>query len=78
MKVYEKMNLLQNNILIKVLSERKVLKDMHSEFIVKLSYAYQAENKIYLIMEFVIGGELYAYLKKLSKFDENKTKFYSA
>jgi hypothetical protein len=29
-------------------------------------------------MEFVEGGELYNYLKKLSKFDENRTKFYSS
>ncbi|EGR29497.1 ph-protein kinase domain protein, partial [Ichthyophthirius multifiliis] len=78
MKVYEKMSLFENNILMKVISERKILKDVHSEFIVKLSYAFQAENKIYLLMEFVQGGELHQYLKKLIKFDENKTKFYTA
>jgi hypothetical protein len=42
MKVYEKMNLFQNNILMKVICEMKILTDMHSEFIVKLSYAFKA------------------------------------
>ena len=57
-------------------------------FIVKLHYAFQTKFKLYLILDFMIGGiflyiyvnlgELFFHLKRAFRFTEDKAKFYSA
>ena len=47
-------------------------------FIMKLQFSFQDEAHLYLIMEFINGGELFYHLKKDKKFDEDRAKFYAA
>ena len=47
-------------------------------FIMKLQFAFQDSHHLYLIMEFVNGGELFYHLKKDKKFTEARAKFYAA
>jgi len=49
---------------------------MDNPFIVKLKYAFQTDENLYLITEFLQGGELFYHLKKQKKFDEETTRFY--
>ena len=51
---------------------------MNSPFIVKLHYSFQTSKKLFFVMEFVKGGELYFHLKKANKFSEEATIFYAA
>ncbi|KAL4479499.1 hypothetical protein ABPG72_011821 [Tetrahymena utriculariae] len=78
MKVYDKMTLFEKNVILSTIGERNILKNMNSSFIVKLHYAFQAAQNLYLMMDFMVGGELYYHLKKAKKFDEERTKFYIA
>jgi len=39
-------------------------------FIVKLKYAFQSPKKLFLVMEYCPGGELFFYLSKLGRFKE--------
>ncbi|EAS03904.3 Serine/Threonine kinase domain protein (macronuclear) [Tetrahymena thermophila SB210] len=78
MKVYDKMTLYEKNVILSTIGERNILKNMNSNFIVKLHYAFQAAQNLYLMMDFMVGGELYYHLKKAKKFDEERTKFYIA
>lgn len=41
-------------------------------------YAFQTVDKIYFILDFVNGGELYTHMIKEEKFSEAKAKFYAA
>ncbi|CAK88379.1 unnamed protein product (macronuclear) [Paramecium tetraurelia] len=61
-----------------VQTERKVLEITNHNFITKLHYAFQSQTKLYLIMEFVPGGELFYHLKLQGRMTEKKTKFYAA
>jgi len=45
--------------------ERDVLMAVQHPFIVDLKYAFQAGNKVYLIMEYLAGGELFMQLRML-------------
>ena len=47
-------------------------------FIVKLQYAFQTDTKLYLIMEFINGGEIFYHLKRESRFVEERARFYAA
>lgn len=44
--------------------ERDILADVNHPFIVKLHYAFQTEGKLYLILGFLRGGDLFTRLSK--------------
>lgn len=44
--------------------ERNILVDMGHPFIVKLHYAFQTSGKLYLILDFLRGGDLFSRLSK--------------
>ena len=44
--------------------ERNILADVNHPFIVKLQYAFQTEGKLYLILDFLRGGDLFTRLSK--------------
>ncbi|XP_005094788.1 ribosomal protein S6 kinase 2 beta [Aplysia californica] len=58
--------------------ERDILADVNHPFIVKLHYAFQTEGKLYLILEFLRGGDLFTRLSKEVMFTEEDVKFYLA
>ncbi|XP_064618129.1 ribosomal protein S6 kinase alpha-3-like isoform X2 [Liolophura sinensis] len=58
--------------------ERDILADVNHPFIVKLHYAFQTEGKLYLILEFLRGGDLFTRLSKEVMFTEDDVKFYLA
>lgn len=44
--------------------ERNILVDVRHPFIVRLHYAFQTEGKLYLILDFLRGGDLFTRLSK--------------
>ncbi|TDL20580.1 Pkinase-domain-containing protein [Rickenella mellea] len=61
-----------------ILAERTVLALVNNPFIVPLKFSFQNPDKLYLIMSFVNGGELFYHLQREGKFDENRSRFYAA
>lgn len=58
-------------------SERKILSKITShQNIVKLFYALHDDSKLYLMMEYIPGGELFKYLVQEKFLNEKKTVFY--
>lgn len=45
-------------------NERNILADVGHAFIVKLHYAFQTPGKLYLILDFLRGGDLFTRLSK--------------
>ncbi|CAB3226700.1 unnamed protein product [Arctia plantaginis] len=58
--------------------ERNILVEMGHPFIVKLHYAFQTAGKLYLILDFLRGGDLFSRLSKEVMFTEEDVKFYLA
>uniref|UniRef100_G3PU77 non-specific serine/threonine protein kinase n=1 Tax=Gasterosteus aculeatus aculeatus TaxID=481459 RepID=G3PU77_GASAC len=58
--------------------ERDILAEVNHPFIVKLHYAFQTEGKLYLILDFLRGGDLFTRLSKEVMFTEDDVKFYLA
>ena len=63
---------------IRTKMERNILADVVHPFIVKLHYAFQTEGKLYLILDFLRGGDLFTRLSKEIMFTEEDVKFYLA
>ncbi|XP_053518411.1 ribosomal protein S6 kinase alpha-6 isoform X4 [Artibeus jamaicensis] len=58
--------------------ERDILVEVNHPFIVKLHYAFQTEGKLYLILDFLRGGDVFTRLSKEVLFTEEDVKFYLA
>lgn len=59
--------------------EREILEKFDHPFIMGLQFAFQDHERLYLIMEFVNGGELFYHLKQVKKgFTEDRARFYAA
>ncbi|XP_017877850.1 ribosomal protein S6 kinase 2 beta isoform X2 [Ceratina calcarata] len=58
--------------------ERNILVDVEHPFIVRLHYAFQTEGNLYLILDFLRGGDLFSRLAKEVMFTEDDVKFYLA
>ena len=78
MKILKKEQLKIKNQQEHTKSERKLLEQINYNFIVKLYYAFQDIINLYIITEFMQGGELFFHLYRETFFDNEKTKFYTA
>lgn len=58
------------------INERRILGNISHPFIVSLKYAFQTEHKLYLVMEYLSGGELFYHLRKKRYFNEESSIFY--
>ncbi|XP_048577450.1 ribosomal protein S6 kinase alpha-2-like isoform X2 [Nematostella vectensis] len=63
---------------MRTMKERDILVDVQHPFIVRLNYAFQTEGKVYLILDFLRGGDLFTRLSKEIMFTEEDVKFYLA
>jgi serine/threonine protein kinase len=59
-------------------NERSILEAISHPFIVKLYYAFQCPSRLYLILTYCSGGELFNYLSQEQMFSEETTRFYIA
>lgn len=76
-KVLDKKNLSKHKQTDLTKLEKKILKSIKSRFLIKLYYAFQSNTKLFLVIEYCPGGELYFYLKVLRYFHEKTVKFYT-
>ena len=58
--------------------EKEILLQADHPFLVGMHYVFQTEQKIFFVMRFVRGGELFMHLRNCTRFPEERTKFYSA
>jgi serum/glucocorticoid-regulated kinase 2 len=77
MKVLKKKTLVKRKQVVHTQTERKVLAAIDNPFIVSLRYAFQSEAKLYMILDFFNGGELFFHLKKDGRFSEKRSRFYA-
>ena len=49
---------------------------MNSPFLVKLHYAFQSESRIYFVIYYLNGGDIFFHLKNDLRFDEDIVRFY--
>ena len=60
------------------IEERDALARIEHPFLVKLLAAFQTKSKVYLVMEYIIGGELFSHLNNRAFFLEPEARFYAA
>jgi len=78
MKVLDKAEVAQRNEIIHARSENSILRKLDCPFLVKMHYAFQDHSKLYFVMDYINGGELFFHLQKEGRFSEDRVKFYVA
>jgi serine/threonine protein kinase len=77
-KVLSKADLVRKNLVNSVIAERNALAKAHNPFVVKLYYAFQSSEYLYLVMEYLIGGDLASLLRNLQYFEPIMAQKYAA
>jgi len=78
MKILRKTHLVKRRQIERTRTERKVLALVDHPFIMKLHFAFQSEDKLYLVLDYCPGGELFFHLSRFRRFPERVARFYSA
>lgn len=55
-------------------SERNILAQAQHPFLMKLRWAFQTESKLYFVLDFLRGGELFFHLKQRRRFTEDEAR----
>ncbi|CAH2259121.1 jg9976 [Pararge aegeria aegeria] len=77
MKVLKKASIVRNQKdTAHTKAERNILEAVKHPFIVELVYAFQTGGKLYLILEYLSGGELFMHLEREGIFLEDTACFY--
>lgn len=77
-KVMKKSEMINKNMVSQVITERNALALSRSPFCVNLFYSLQSASYIYLVMEYMVGGDLKSLLAMYGFFDEVSARFYCA
>jgi serine/threonine protein kinase len=78
MKVLSKPNIVRRKQVEHTRTERRILGKITHPFIVKLHYAFQTDLKLYFVLDYAAGGELFFHLSRMKKFPESYAIFYAA
>lgn len=78
LKTLRKAHIISRSEVAHTLAERSVLAQINNPFIVPLKFSFQSPEKLYLVLAFVNGGELFHHLQKEQRFDINRSRFYTA
>jgi p70 ribosomal S6 kinase len=76
MKVISKKLIRKKNHIQYMRSEKAILTKVTHPFIVGLKFAFQSDTKLFLVMSFLGGGELFYHLKRRGLIREHEARFY--
>jgi serine/threonine protein kinase len=78
MKVMNKKVIVEKNDTEHIKAERRILQKVRHPFLMTLHMSFQTPDKLYLVMDFVNGGELFTHMQSVDNFDQDRTRFYVA
>ncbi|ORY38812.1 Pkinase-domain-containing protein [Rhizoclosmatium globosum] len=78
MKILKKASIVERDEVQHTLAERNVLAKVSHPFIVNIKFSFQTKDKLYLVLAFVNGGELFHHLQMEGRFEESRARMYAA
>ncbi len=78
MKVLKKADMQETQQRVHTRTERDILATVKHPNVVKMKYAFQTVRRLYLVLEYCPGGEMFFHLQNGGRFGERKARFYAA
>ena len=76
LKQMSKVKIIDKKSIKSINSERELLSELYSPFIVNMHYAFQDKDYLYLVMDLLSGGDLRYHISIHKKFSEEQTRFF--
>ena len=58
-------------------TERDLMVKINNPFVVNIKFAFQDDSKLYIVSDFMQGGDMFYHLHSQKKFEEERAKFYT-
>jgi len=78
MKMLKKAEVVRLKQVEHLTAEKQILMSIKHPFVVNLYRTFQDEKHVYMVMEYVIGGELFSHLRRAGRFTNDVARFYAA
>lgn len=77
-QVIRKADLIRKNMVQSVRNERNILAQANNPFVVRFYYSFTSVDNLYIVMEYVSGGDVYSLLRTMGALDEAIARVYIA
>ncbi|KAF9583053.1 camp-dependent protein kinase catalytic subunit [Lunasporangiospora selenospora] len=77
LKVLKKRQVIESNQVEHVNEEKRILEQIRYPFLVKTWGTFQDHANLYIVMDYVVGGELFSVLRRMQRFSNSVAKFYA-
>ena len=77
-KVLDKQVMIKKNVQDLIMNERNVLNTIDNDFVVRGMYTFQSRKYLYMVMEYMKGGDFATLLERVQCFNYETAKFYIA
>lgn len=78
MKVLKKSEVVRLKQVEHVMNEKSILATVRNPFVVQLYRSFQDGKNLFMILEYVVGGELFSHLRRAGRFSNETTRFYAS
>ena len=78
MKILTKANIIKHDQVEHTKTERRVLGCTRHPFILPLRFAFQTRLRLFIVLDYCPGGELFYHLNQRQRFPESMARFYAA